>query len=305
MLFALGVFLWIGVVGIPYSHAATIHVDCQSGTPDGSNGFYKTISGSVAAAAVNDIIRVHAGSTCEETMTINVNKTGLKILGDNPTNTKVTHSPALANVDVFTILASSVEVAGLTITGSGNGIYINGASASIHNNHINYNKKNGVISAVNGDYFIAFNNVIKGNTLDGIYSYNYYGDGEFAHSNIIIGNGGYDLYRIDSAYNSTYGNKYNTTIGIDNIHQDCLFVNEYANPPDFRLLNPSPCRNFGNPGYLDVDGTRSDIGSFGGPAAALFWPYGNGGPVVTILTVDPPYVPEGGNISIKATVEIR
>ena len=44
MLLIVGVFLWTGVVGISYSLAATTHVDCQSGTPDGSNGFYKTIS---------------------------------------------------------------------------------------------------------------------------------------------------------------------------------------------------------------------------------------------------------------------
>lgn len=203
ILLALGVFLWIGAVGIPYSQAATIHVDCQSGTPDGANGFYKTISGAVAKSAANDVIQVHAGSTCEESITININKAGLRILGDNPTNTKVTHPPALSSVDVFTVSASSVEIAGLTITGSGNGIYINGQSASIHNNHINYNKRNGIISAAGGDYFIAFNNVIKGNTLNGISAYNYYWEGELAHSNIIAGNGEYALWRINSAYNNS------------------------------------------------------------------------------------------------------
>lgn len=309
MLFALGVFLWIGVVGIPYSQAATIHVDCQSGTPDGSNGFYNTISAAVAAAVANDVIRVHAGSTCVESITINVNKTGLKIFGDNPTNTKVTHPSALASVDVFTISASSVEIAGLTITGSGSGIYINATSSSIHNNHINYNKSNGITSSSIGDNFIAFNNIIKGNANVGIYGY--YSSGDFAYNNIVAGNTSDGISSVDSHdYNSTYANGEMDIRGTGGdggheIHQDCFFVNESANPPDFRLQNTSPCKKTGNSGYFNVDGTRSDMGSFGGPAAALFWPYGNGGPVVTNLTVDPPYVPEGGTISIKATVEIR
>lgn len=307
ILLALGVFYWMGMIGVSYSQAATIHVDCQNGTPDGSNGFYNTISGAVAVAAANDTIRVHAGSTCVESVTININKTGLRILGDNPTNTKVTHPPALASVNVFTISASSVEIAGLTITGSGNGIYIISTSASIHNNHINYNKANGIYTAGNlGDAGIVFNNIIKGNTLDGVYC-STIGTGQYAHSNIITENGNYALSSgVDNyAYNSTYANKTNAPIGNGNIQQNCLFVNESANPPDFRLKNASPCKDTGHPGYLDVDGTRSDMGSFGGPSAALFWPYGDGGPVVTNLTVDPPYVPEGGNISIKATVEIR
>ncbi|OGW44348.1 MAG: hypothetical protein A2132_03770 [Nitrospirae bacterium RBG_16_43_11] len=276
MLLALGVFLWIGAVGIPYSQAATFHVNCQSGTPDGSNGFYSTISTAVSAAAANDIIRVHAGSTCEESVTINVNKTGLRIMGDNPSNTKVIHTPALASVNVFTVSASSVEIAGLTITGSGNGIYINSVSASIHNNHINYNKANGIYTAGNlGDAGIVFNNIIKGNTLDGIYC-STIGTGQFAHSNIITENGNYALSSgVDNyAYNSTYKNKYNASIalGIGNIQQDCLFVNESANPPDFRLQNTSPCKNTGNTGYLDADGTRPTWVPSVDPALPYFGP---------------------------------
>lgn len=280
--------------------AATLCVN-----PGGTNGCYAMPSAAVTAAVAGDTILVHSG-TYQEQVTIWINKAGLKIEGDNPSNTKVTQSPALASVDVFTVSASSVEIAGLTITGSGNGIYVNATSTSIHNNYINYNKNDGILASVNGDGFIAFNNVIKGNTNDGIGTGGINTGGEFVHSNIIFGNGNAALSSVDDyTYNSTYANKTNAPIGNGNIQQDCLFVNESADPPDFRLQTTSPCKNTGNPGYLDADGTRSDMGSFGGPSAALFWPYGNGGPVVTNLTIDPPYVPQGGTLSIKGTVEIR
>ncbi|MFV9644501.1 MAG: hypothetical protein ACNYWU_01640, partial [Desulfobacterales bacterium] len=57
--------------------------------------------------------------------------------------------------------------------------------------------------------------------------------------------------------------------------------------------------------YNDPDGTRNDMGVYGGPGAASFWPEPAGGPVVTELSVTPPSVPVGGTLTLKATGKIR
>ncbi len=53
--------------------------------------------------------------------------------------------------------------------------------------------------------------------------------------------------------------------GPGNISADPLFVGGAAG--DYRLESGSPCRNAGDPGapYLDADGSRNDLGAFGGP----------------------------------------
>ena len=53
--------------------------------------------------------------------------------------------------------------------------------------------------------------------------------------------------------------------GTGNISDAPKFVD--ANAGDFHLQSNSPCIDAGNPGesYNDVDGTRNDIGAYGGP----------------------------------------
>jgi hypothetical protein len=58
---------------------------------------------------------------------------------------------------------------------------------------------------------------------------------------------------------------------------DSLYANVYADPMfvdpwngDLRLQKGSPCIDAGAPWILDVDGTRSDIGAFGGPDGAFY-----------------------------------
>jgi hypothetical protein len=58
---------------------------------------------------------------------------------------------------------------------------------------------------------------------------------------------------------------------------DSVYGNVYADPMyvdpdngDLRLQKGSPCIDAGAPWMLDVDGTRSDIGAFGGPAGSFY-----------------------------------
>lgn len=304
-LLMLGVFLWIGMVGITSPTAATLCVDAITGTSDGSSGCYDLPSLAVAAAAANvetDVILIHPG-TYAESGTITINETNLKILGTNPVNTILTN--ATGTVFKFVSTASG-EIAGLTITGGGNGIEVANGPVTIRHNHIEFNSGNGINASTNSSVFRAFNNIIRGNSANGIYG-PFYELNSIAYNNIVVENDNDGINGVIASFNSSYLNGTMDYRGIaggeGNISQDCLFANKSSK--DYRLQTNSPCKNKGNPTYFDVDGTPSDMGSFGGPGAALFWPYGNGGPVVTNLTVDPPFVPEGGSISIKATVEIR
>jgi len=276
-------------------------------TPGGTGGCYALPSQAVEAAVAGDTIRIKSG-TYLESVTINIILTDLRIIGDNPVNTVVKNS-IFSNV--FTVQSSGAEIANLTITGGKSGISVSttGSVATIHHNIIRNNAEDGITSPCCGSSarFIAFNNIVMANNRYGILGFGY---GEPVYNNIVFGNGSTGIRNSSASYNSSYNNastgnsNYSgTTSNIGNISLDCLFVDVAGS--DFRLQSTSPCMNTGNPGYFDVDGSISDMGSFGGPASALFWPYGNGGPVVTNLVVDPPIVPEGGTLSIRATVEIR
>jgi len=287
------------------AYAATICVN-----PGGTSGCSALPSAAVAAAVNNDVIVIKPG-TYSEPGTINITKTGLKISGENPTNTRITNA-VLANVFTVPLNAgASAEISGLTITGGLDGIQISGGNGAItiHHNHIVFNGGNG-ISESNAS-FVAYNNIILSNNLAGI---NGFGGTGVVYNNIVGKNSSGGISDgsccgvMSASYNSSYGNgiggttNYSNIDGnIGNLTLDCLFVGT----GDYRLQAASPCRDTGNPGFFDVDGTRSDMGSFGGTAAAAFWPYGNGGPVITDLTLDPVIVPRGGTLSINATGEIR
>lgn len=72
------------------------------------------------------------------------------------------------------------------------------------------------------------------------------------------------------------------------------------------LLSNSPCINAGRPSPADIDpdGTRNDMGAFGGPEAAAFWPYSEGSPIITNINVDPIVVSKGSRATINATAEV-
>jgi hypothetical protein len=53
-----------------------------------------------------------------------------------------------------------------------------------------------------------------------------------------------------------------------NVYADPMFVDPWNG--DLRLQKGSPCIDAGAPWILDVDGTRSDIGAFGGPDGAFY-----------------------------------
>ncbi|UCG68116.1 MAG: hypothetical protein JSV09_09825 [Thermoplasmata archaeon] len=111
------------------------------------------------------------------------------------------------------------------------------------------------------------------------------------YNNIIVNNhasdygGGIKCWSLKAGfeigYNNVWGNttgggaeeNYGTcqTIGEGAIEADPEF--EDAEAGDFHLKNTSPCIDTGNPDpvYNDIDGTRNDMGIYGGPAVEGWW----------------------------------
>jgi len=157
------------------------------------------------------------------------------------------------------------------------GIGIGSAGTSaIFNNLIFTNKllssnnfRIGITSGVYGD--IVYNNLIKidkalGNNNDqGIR----FGQQGLIKNNIIMGSE-YGFYRVSGNINVTYNNTWdciqnsnNFLLDTTNLSVNPMVVNEDS--LDFHLQKYSPLIDAGDPSILDKDGSRSDIGLYGGP----------------------------------------
>jgi hypothetical protein len=84
------------------------------------------------------------------------------------------------------------------------------------------------------------------------------------------------------------GSTYSCSDGGGNINSDPLCRIPCV---DVHISSSSPCWDTGRPDVLDPDGSRSDMGYFGGPYAPVF-------PVVTDVSLNPI---EGGGVHITAT----
>jgi len=96
-------------------------------------------------------------------------------------------------------------------------------------------------------------------------------------NNIIINNNNFGL-QLSSSSNYDYNDLWNNFVnyngidpGINDISLDPMFVD--TSKGDYRLSAASPCRNAGNPNvlYNDTDGSRNDIGAYGGPYSDSSW----------------------------------
>ncbi|GIK22682.1 MAG: hypothetical protein F9K42_00730 [Ignavibacterium sp.] len=139
------------------------------------------------------------------------------------------------------------------ISGFGSNIYIDVIidTAFIKNNILSYNKIGWPLGSIQSDgNYVIVNNVILPNNKVGV-------DGDS---------------RLKSDYNIFWENNLNLvgiTYGNSDIVADPMFVKDTiptANGNyDFHLQKYSPAIDKGDPNILDLDGTRSDIGMYGGP----------------------------------------
>lgn len=302
-----------GLVAPVAAGAAPIIVDSAG------SGQATSIQVGVSLASSGDTVRVLSGTTgvyneavvLDRDITLECEGPDLVTVRNNSGNT-------------ITINANrTVMIRGCTITGSGSGIHINqGANADIANNvlwgnteGVSRNHGSGSLGTI-----VVRNNVITGSSGIGIALYAHpsccgncsglSGDtSKVVINNVAYNNGqcGVDLCGgggiLDVEYNDAKGNSPdycdNASAGSGSLSVAPGFVNEVGG--DFRLSANSSIRNSGKPGYNDPDGTRGDLGAYGGPDAAGFFPSPEGGPTIRTMSLFPSSVPKNGTITLQAT----
>lgn len=237
-----------------------------------------TITEGIASATTNDTVKIWPG---EYYGAITVSKP-IVIMGSGFENTLIS-STADTTIDMSAgklmwVAVTSTKGAGISLKGGtvtdcvirgcgGDGIAIpTGSNATLRNCVMCDNGKNGVVRVGGNNTADVFNCISWHNT-----SYGY--------------NGGWDGYlTVTYSCGSTNGTRGNSG-NIGNV--DPKFVDDCI---DVHIPDSSPCWNTGNPGILDPDGSRSDMGYFGGPDCPIY-------PVVTSITLTPI---DGGCVRVQA-----
>jgi hypothetical protein len=286
------------------SYAATLCVN-----PTGTGGCYSSIQAAINAAVTNDTVKVMPGTYYE---CISINKK-IWLMGSGHGVTKINCYEGAAVR--FVAGSNGAYLIWFTIqSGTGNGIEVSiDLFPFIFNNVIQCCGASGIW--VDRASPVIANNVIYKNTwtgihfTDGVYS-------PFCYNNIISNNYscGYGCNAGSGAcpeeirsenncfYNNLAGNFCNGHIpGPGDIQLDPQFVNPTCeSSADFHLKPGSPCIDKGREGFPDCDGTRGDMGVYGGPNA-----YCGPGPVVTDLQLVPSTAVKGETFNIQATGATR
>jgi parallel beta-helix repeat protein len=181
-------------------------------------------------------------------------------------------------------------------TGSGGGLFIsNTPHFSLKNNLIVDNSAAGYgggISIFNNGMPELYNNTVVGNTAGiwggGIHGY---GSAFTVMNNIIANNSEYGIFvensTISDVYNDISGNGegeyYGVTAGIGSI----FLSPQFSDTNTYRSAAGSPSVDAGNPdaAFSDPDGSRNDMGAYGGPLAGYIPAPGNplSPPVLTLV----------------------
>jgi len=139
------------------------------------------------------------------------------------------------------------------------------------------------------------------------------GSSAIVMNNIITGNNTFGVHISNSStlsYNNIWGNinnYYDCSPGDSDISEDPLFMDESSG--DYHLTPGSPCIDAGNPDpqYNDLDGSRNDMGAYGGPDADTTLMGFKGSmlsiPSVEVLPGDTIYLPIKG-ISLSGIADI-
>jgi hypothetical protein len=254
------------------SLASTIIVDINGG------GQFRSIQGGIDAASANDTVKVWPGTYFEQ-VTLNKNitlmgsgyETTIITGSNNPTIT--VSSGRLQWFQITSLTGVGISLSGGTVRNcvirgsASHGIYSTSGSSSVLNCVLVNNGGNGISACSNGT--ISVTNCIS-------WSNTGYG---FTDGNYFAGCGGLlNLSYSDGSSSGTSGKQ-------GCINQDPLF----SSADDFHIADNGPCSNTGNPSLADPDGSRSDMGYFGGPDCPIY-------PVVLQIIISP----SGNTIDLSA-----
>ena len=236
-------------------------------------GNYTTIQAAIGAATTGDTVRVWPGVYSDQ-LTLNKN---IVLEGSGYENTIIA-----GNLDPMITVSDGLMKWFTVAAYYGNGINI--SKGAVKNCVIKNCNKSGI-----GYLGTSVTSVIANCILINNKSYGVWGNSSITAYNCIGKSNGtsYDFYGSTTYFTYLDGKMFGIGIGV--INTDPLFVDE-ANG-DYHLKPGSPCIDTGDPSLLlnDPDGTRGDMGYFGGPDCPTF-------PVITKISP----TPNGTKVNIKA-----
>jgi len=288
-------------VGAVLTAAMTISAATHCVRPDGADGCYTTIQAAIDAAAANDTVLVYPGEYWESVL---IAKAGLALLAKGEP-CEVSVLPSAGDGIKVTSAGAGASVQGFYIeapTGTGIWVEANSGSVYVRNCVITRCAGRGIWGNGNAQKFLQ-NNVIVNNGSIGVHC----DVGSFYLRNNIIDSNQYGV-SVDYSgsaqleYNNVWANRNGNYSGLSAPPFDTQVDPQFDSLNCYHLLPSSPCINAGDPGttYLDCDGTRNDMGVYGGRYA-----YCGPGPVVTELRLEPATVVNGETFTIKATGAAR
>lgn len=238
-------------------------------------GQFTSINAGINAASTNDTVLVLPGIYKEN---VNLNK-NIVLMGSGYENTVVVadtgRAIVMSNGKLLWVRVTALAGIGILLSGgivsnvvvigcAQDGIY-SGSGTGVVNNSVIINNNGAGIAAVSPGVIFVTNCISRSNS-----SFGYYGGG----------NSRVSLAYSNGSQHSTGGN------------QGCIDNNpNFVNPPyDVHIPSTSSGWDTGNPSLYDPDGSRSDMGYFGGPDCPVF-------PIVKDMTMSI----SGGTVQISVT----
>ena len=254
----------------------TIIVD-QSGL-----GQYTSIQAGINAATSGDTVKVYPG-VYHEQVSITTN---IVVQGSGYEHTQIVPDAYPA------VSMTGGKVMWFAISSNtGYGVVMSGG---VLTNCVIWNCASYGVAVVSGGSPIIENDDIAGNNNCGIYVSSGYAT---VINTIVVGSLDPAESRNISGSASILYSLYYNVLGVSGTG-DINWLNsdpKFVSSTDFRLQPGSPCIDAGKPDIYDPDGSRSDMGYYGGPDAPVF-------PVVTNLRL---YLNSDGSVSVHATAESR
>ena len=266
------------------SQVPATHVDDDNttGIEDGTLEHpFNTIQEGVDAVVEGGTVRVASGYYPERISAIK----SLSLTGEDPHSTIVSAISASNQEEAFilALLDGQHLVNGFTFqspSGSHIGLYSH-TNADIENN-IFLGNNQGVYITSGGDVSIINNTFYENGTAIMVLGRPDQSAKAIIKNNELVGGRIFGAIRanpfssITFQYNCLYNNGSNffdftpSDSDIGNIFEDPLFVDaDNIGNRDFHLQPNSPCIDAGDPSILDTDGSRSDMGAFGGSGTAI------------------------------------